>query len=84
MRKNIKNLRQIGGIEERKSCLSLILSQCFDSNLLSYRDEEANVDIFIIEFNSQEEASQANLLMGLTNLPGTNLASLIIPTGYLH
>ena len=84
MRKHILNLRQIGGIEERKSRLNLILSQCFSSQLLSYRDEEANVDIFIIEFDSQEEASQANLLMGLTHLSGTKLASLIVPTYYLH
>lgn len=87
MHSHIINLRQIGCIEERKSRLNTILSQCFnsnDTNLLSYRDEESNVDLFIIEFGSQDEASQAKLLMGLTHLPGTNLASLIIPTSYLH
>jgi hypothetical protein len=84
MRKHILNLRQIAGIEERKSRLNLILSQYSSSQLLSYRDEEANVDVFIIEFDSQEEASQANLMMGLTHLSGTKLASLIIPNYYLH
>jgi hypothetical protein len=84
MRKHILNLRQIGGIEERKSRLNLILSQYSSSQLLAYRDEEANVDVFIIEFDNQEEASQANVLMGLTHLSGTKLASLIIPTYYLH
>ena len=84
MRKQLLNLRQIGTIEDRAHHLNLILSQCFNSNLLSYRDNDANVDIFIIEFDSPEIASQANLIMGLTHLSGTNLASLIIPTNYLH
>lgn len=85
MRQVLTNLRHILSIEDREKSLFSMARYCGKPHdILSYRDFDNGVDIFLVEFDSYEEAHRAKVLMGFSPVADSNIASLIIPSSYLN
>lgn len=85
MRRRLSEVRELFSVEEREECLLELASHCgHPQDIISYRDHENGVDVFLVEFDSFDEACRAKMLLGFGQIPDTNLASMIIPTNRMH
>ena len=85
MRQEIADLRLVESVEERESLLFSLAAQCGTPlEIMSCRDDRNGIDIFLIEFDAPDEAMRANMLLGLTVVADSNVASVIIPTNTFH
>jgi hypothetical protein len=85
MRNQISELRQLISIEEREKQLYSVATHCGNpQDIISYRDDANQIDIFLMEFDSHEDAYRAKMLMGFSQIADSNVASIIIPSSYLH
>ncbi len=84
LKQSLSVLRHIVSVEDRELRLFSLARQCGSpQDILSCRDVKNGVDIFLIEFDSSEDACRARALMGLSPVAGSNIASLIVPSSCL-
>lgn len=85
MRQRLHELRELFSIEERESHLMSLASHCGSIvDLISYRDYDNAIDIFLVEFDNETDAHCARKLMGFNPISNSNLAALTIPTNRMH
>jgi hypothetical protein len=84
MLSRISEVHQIASIQEREECLRSIVSNCGQlKDIISYRDYNKRVDIFLMEFYSPADAHRSELLFGFP-LVGQTVTSLTLPSNLFH
>lgn len=85
MRQQLAALRELFSIEEREAYLVSLAAHCGSVlDVISYRDHDNAIDVFLLEFDNDEDANRAKMLMGFDQISNSNLATLIIPTNRMH
>lgn len=85
MRQQLAVLRELLSIEEREDYLLSLAAYCGSVlDVISYRDHDNAIDVFLLEFDNDEDANRAQILMGFDQVSNSNLAALTIPTNRMH
>ncbi len=75
----------MSSVQDRENGLIKLAKHCGNPmEIMSFRDVDVGVDIFLIEFESLEDARRAMMLMGWAHVEGSNVASVVIPANIFH
>jgi hypothetical protein len=80
----LSQVRQMSSVSDREALLRSFVSDITEpKEIISYRDFERGTDVFLVEFFSSFEASEAEANLGMKLIHST-VASLTLPLALVH